>query len=431
MASFFTDLCARYLPNAFVFSVILTMIVFSLGIATQGQSPLMMATYWGDGLWKLLQFSMQMVLILVTGHVLAQTKLINHLLKKLASRVHTPAQSIILVTLVSTISSWVNWGFGLIVGGLLAVEVAKRVRTVSFPLLIASAYSGFVVWHGGISGSIPLKLASASGFMSSILGNTPIKTSDTIFAPMSLTLSLILLLTLPLINVLMHPDKLETVELKADLGNEVEEYPKTPAARLEHSRILSFSLCALMGFYLYKHFSSSGGLNLNIVILLFFFLGLLFHGNLSTFMQAFSKACKSSSGIILQFPIYAGIMGMMSESGLARTFSEFFVSIATADTLPLLTYLSAGIVNFFVPSGGGQWAVQGPIMIPAAQHLGASISKVSMALAWGDAWTNMVQPFWALPLLSIAGLGLKDIMGYCIVVFLWTGLVSTIVISIF
>lgn len=431
LAAFFTNLCARFLPSAFVFSVILTFVVFVLGIATQGKTPLEMTNYWGSSVWKLLQFSMQMVLILLSGHVLAQTKMVSKFLKSLASKCETPTRALVLVTVVATIASWLNWGFGLIVGGILAVEVAKKVKDVSFPLLVASAYSGFVVWHGGVSGSIPLKLASASGFMSSIMGGETISTSQTIFGPMNIVLSLVMLITLPLLNVLMHPKEVEQVSFNSQIAQQQEDIAHTPARRVEHSRAVAYLLAALMGTYLIKYFMSGGGLSLNIVILVFLFLGIVLHGNLSTFKNSFEEATKNASGIILQFPLYAGIMGMMSGSGLASSLSSFFVSVANETTLPLFTYISAGIVNFFVPSGGGQWAVQGPIMVSAAKSLGVSISKVSMALAWGDAWTNMVQPFWALPLLSIAGLGLRHIMGYCVIIFIWVGIVSSIIISIF
>ncbi|MEE2862128.1 MAG: TIGR00366 family protein, partial [Pseudomonadota bacterium] len=103
------------------------------------------------------------------------------------------------------------------------------------------------------------------------------------------------------------------------------------------------------------------------------------------------------------------------QSGLAASLSEWFVSISTAQTLPFWSFIAAGIVNIFVPSGGGQWAVQAPVMLPAAQALGADLPRVAMAVAWGDAWTNLLQPFWALPMLGIAGLQAKDIMGFCVI----------------
>lgn len=201
----------------------------------------------------------------------------------------------------------------------------------------------------------------------------------------------------------------------------------TPAERLENSRIISL-LAGILGLvFLFYYFATKGfNLNLDIVNFLFLFLGILFHGTPKQFLEAVLNAVKGASGIIIQFPFYAGIMGMMTASGLAAVMSEAFVSISNDYTFHFFTFLSAGLVNFFVPSGGGQWAVQAPIMLEAAQSMGASIPKTAMAVAWGDAWTNLIQPFWALPALAIAGLKAKDIMGFCVL----TLLVSGVIISI-
>ncbi|PKM68990.1 MAG: short-chain fatty acid transporter, partial [Firmicutes bacterium HGW-Firmicutes-18] len=199
--------------------------------------------------------------------------------------------------------------------------------------------------------------------------------------------------------------------------------------KMENSKIL-WGLVTLMGFaYIVFHFMTKGfDLNLNIVNFIFMFTGILLHGTLRRYIDAVIEGAKGASGIVLQFPFYAGIMGMMTGLNangvsLAGVISNGFVSISTATTFPLFTFLSAGIVNFFVPSGGGQWAVQGPIMMPAGASLGVEPAKTAMAIAWGDAWTNMIQPFWALPALGIAGLGARDIMGYCVITLLVTGVI--------
>ncbi|MCK9905937.1 TIGR00366 family protein, partial [Frankia sp. Cpl3] len=160
--------------------------------------------------------------------------------------------------------------------------------------------------------------------------------------------------------------------------------------------------------------------------ILFLFLGILLHGTPRRFLDAMGEAIKGSAGIVVQFPFYAGIIGMMTASGLAASISNWFISISTATTFPLFTFWSAGLVNIFVPSGGGQWAVQAPIMLPAAAELGVSNAKVAMAIAWGDAWTNLIQPFWALPALAIAGLGARDIMGYCLMMLFVTGAIISL-----
>jgi short-chain fatty acids transporter len=432
-ANFFSRIMQRWLPDAFVFAIILSVFIFICGLVFQQQSIFQMADHWGTGFWKLLSFSMQMVLILVLGHTLAMSKPVQKALTKIATFAHTPIQAIILVTLVSLIAAWINWGFGLVVGALVAKEVAAKVKGVHFPLLIAAAYSGFLVWHGGLSGSIPLKLASNNqDALNDLLNGHSIAVSETIFSYENLIITLSLFIILPLTNCLMQPKK-NIVELHSDrneqnLQNQHDEQPSqsaslSPAEKLEHSPIISLSLSTLCGLYLFNYFSQGSGLNLNIINLLLLTLGLVLHGNASNFINAIKKAVTGASGIIIQFPIYAGLMGMMVGSGLADAISIWFAENSTAESFPLLTFVSAGIVNFFVPSGGGQWAVQAPIVIPAAQAFDLSISKIAMAVAWGDAWTNMIQPFWALPLLGIAGLNIRQIMGYCCVIFIVSGLV--------
>lgn len=195
----------------------------------------------------------------------------------------------------------------------------------------------------------------------------------------------------------------------------------TPAERLENSKIISFIIGLLGLFYVALHFIQNGlDLNINIVNFIFLFLGVIFHRTPRRFLDSVIDAVKNAGGIIVQFPFYAGIMGMMVASGLSEQMSLWFVSISNEFTLPLFTFISAGIVNFFVPSGGGQWAIQGPIMIPAALEIGVDTAKTAVAVAWGDAWTNMIQPFWALPLLAIAGLKVKDIMGFCVMILIWS-----------
>ncbi len=428
-AQFFTRIMQRWLPDAFLFAVILTLVVLIAGVLGEGKTPHEMVLYWGGGIWKLLTFSMQVILTLVTGHVVAQAPVVKKILRALARVARTPGQAIVLMTLVALICCWLNWGFGLIASALLAREIARCVPGVHYPLLVASAYSGMLIWHAGLSGSIPLKIAEAGGdAVAAVTGGQVIPVSDTIFSWPVLAIVLALVLSLPLINRLMMPaaDEVRSLEPEA-LRDQPVEIPvvdrQSPAERLENSRLMSLLLAMLGGYYLVSYFLQGGNMGLNSVNLLLLLMGLVLQKTPANYLRALNEAIRGTSGIVLQFPLYAGIMGMMVQSGLAVSVSEWFVDISTATTFPLFTFLSAGIVNFFVPSGGGQWAVQGPIVMPAAQSLGVSLNEAAMAVAFGDAWTNMVQPFWALPLLGIAGLGIKDIMGYCTVALLWSGLV--------
>ena len=290
---------------------------------------------------------------------------------------------------------------------------------------IAAAYSGFVIWHGGLAGSIPLTIATAGHFTEAQIG--VIGTGETIFASFNLIIVAVLFVVIPLVNWLMVPREDESVYVtREQLGDEEREtfVPTRPAEHLENSRLLMW-VVGLAGLVFLAHyfFVRGAGLNLNIVNFLFLMLGIVLHGTARNLLDALQEAVKGGAGIVIQFPFYAGIMAIMTQSGLAQSLSEWFVSISSAATLPFWTFISAGIVNLFVPSGGGQWAVQAPVMLPAAEALGADIARVAMAVAWGDAWTNLLQPFWALPMLGIAGLKAKDIMGFCLIHLIITGVI--------
>jgi short-chain fatty acids transporter len=393
-------------------------------MVTQGQGIGAMADHWGNGVWKLLGFSMQMVLILVLGTVLAMSRPVKAALRAIARVASTPSQGIILVTLTSMMALWVNWGFGLVVGALLAREVASHVKNSHFPLLIAAAYSGLLVWHSGLSGSIPLKIASTGDdALSQLLNGQTVPLLETIFAWQNIAIIIALAISLPILNILMMPDKNNRLGLAAEEEPEpaVDLTAMSPAEKLEHYPIINYLLVAIGAVYLFGSFSSGRSISLNEINLCLLLAGLALHINPRNYLNAMNSAIGTSSGIILQFPLYAGVMGMMVGSGLAGAMSQWFVDISSAQSFPVITFLSAGVVNFFVPSGGGQWAVQAPIVVPAAAELGVPVSKAAMAVAWGDAWTNMIQPFWALPLLALSGLNLRQIMGYCVVILLWSG----------
>ncbi len=423
----------RYLPDPFLFVIILTFVVFGLGLIFTSSGPVDMVKHWGDGFWGLLAFSMQMVLVLVTGYVLASSPVFKKFLGALASTAKSPGSAIVIVTVVSLIASWINWGFGLVIGALFAKELAKKVENVDYRLLIASAYSGFIVWHGGFSGSIPLTIATEGHFSQDLIG--VISTSETIFSTFNLILLAALFLVLPLMNRLLMPSKEDTVSVDRTLLEEasnlqaatIEKANMTPAERLENSYILSLTVSVMGLAFLFYYFANNGfSLNLNIVNFLFLFLGILFHWTPKNFLESVMNAVKGASGIIIQFPFYAGIMGMMTASGLAAVMSEAFVSISNEHTFHFFAFLSAGIVNFFVPSGGGQWAVQAPVMLEAAKAMDVSIAKTALAVSWGDAWTNLIQPFWALPALAIAGLKAKDIMGFCVILLFVSGAIISL-----
>ena len=418
----------RYLPDPFVLAILFTMVVFIFGIALTDTTPVEMVNYWGEGFWELLTLAMQFVLVLCTGFILAISPAFKKLLGALARLSSTPGSAIVNVTLVALGASWINWAFGLVIGALYAKEMVRQVPTVNYRLLIASAYSGFIVWHGGLGGSIPLLINTPGHFAEGVMGLIP--TSETIFSGYNLFIVITLFILVPIANRMMGARSLDTetagpeIDAESDAEPEQPRAARTPAERIENSMVVSMLAGALGFSFLVYYFATSGfNLNINIVNFVFLTLAIVFSGTPRRFLDGLQLAVKGTGGIVVQFPFYAGIMGMMAGSGLAAIISSWFVSISTAETLPLFSFLSAGFLNVFIPSGGGQWAVQGPIMLQAAQELGVDLSRTAMAVAWGDAWTNMIQPFWALPALAIAGLNARDIMGYCLMILLISGIV--------
>ena len=429
-------LVQRYLPEPFIFAIILTVVAIIVAIPICDQSLMEVVENWGDGVWSLLAFSMQMALVLVCGSALAAAPIVKKGISRLASAPKTPAGAIAFVSAISSIACWLNWGFGLIVGAILAKEVARKLRGVDYRLLIASAYSGFVVWHSGISGSVPLSMATAGDALTKATNgivSEPVALSETIFSIYNFGIALGVIVALVIVNALMHPKGGNVIcvdpSLLEESCTECNKRAETPAEKMEGSRILTWIISILgLSSLVIKLFVRGGGLDLNSVIMLFLFIGLLAHKTPIGYVNAFTCAASGAAGILLQFPFYAGIMGIITGTGasglsLAGEISDAFISISNKTTFPLLTFLSAAIVNVFVPSGGGQWAVQAPIMFPAGAQLGVDTAVTGMAIAWGDAWTNLIQPFWAIPALAIAKLNAKDIMGFCLIDLLVTGVI--------
>lgn len=426
---FTNALMEKYLPDPYIFVAILTALVFGLGLIFTDSSVIDMSVYWGDGFWGLLSFTMQMVIVLAAGHVLANSPLFKKALSSAASKIKTPSMAIIIVTFVSLVACWINWGFGLVIGALFAKEIARHVPKVDYRLLIASAYSGFVIWHGGLAGSVPLSIATEGHPFQDIMG--VVDTNTTLFSTYNLFIVLVILFTLPFFNRFLMPKEEDVVAIDPALikDEEIElAKPEKNFASISERSYVITGIVGLLGLtYIVYHFATKGfKLDLNIINTIFIILGIILHGTPQRFLAAAQNAIKTTTGIVFQFPFYAGIMGMMTASGLAAVMSDWFISISNGTTFYLFTFYAAGLVNFFVPSGGGQWAVQAPVMLDAATQMGADYAKTAMAIAWGDAWTNMIQPFWALPALAIAGLKAKDIMGFCLLVLIYTGIIISI-----
>ncbi|GAA0349447.1 TIGR00366 family protein [Morganella psychrotolerans] len=420
-----TRVVSRYLPDPLIFAMLLTMLTFIIALSLTPSTPMDLVNMWGNGFWNLLAFGMQMALIIVTGHALASSPPVKRILRMTASLAKTPVQGVMLVTFFGAIASVINWGFGLVVGAMFAREVARRVRGSDYPLLIACAYIGFMTWGGGFSGSMPLLAATPGNPVEHIAGLIPV--SDTIFTRYNIFITLSLIAILPFVTRLMMPGKGDVVTVDPALLEEEPDFQKklpkdAPVSeRMEESRIITWIICLLGFSFLAMYFIKNGfNITINTVNMLFLLTGLLLHKTPMAYMRAVSSATKSTAGILVQFPFYAGIQLMMEGSGLGGLITEFFINVADKDSFPLMTFFSSALINFAVPSGGGHWVIQGPFVMPAAQALGADLGKSVMAIAYGEQWMNMVQPFWALPALAIAGLGVRDIMGYCITALLFS-----------
>lgn len=421
----------RFIPSALVFSIVLTFIVAILALVLTGTGPADLVMHWGDGLAGLLDFITQMALILLLGHILANTGPVRRILAFLGSVPRTELTAYVFVFAVAAVASLITWGLGLVVGGLLAREVAYQGREsglrLHFPMLVASGFAGFVVWHMGYSASGPLTAATEGSFLVEPLGGQTLPISQTVFSSWNLLAAVATILVVGLALFLIAPragDRIKELEIDArEQADDGQEEIVTPADRVDASRLPTLLLGLMLAAYLVLHFVQGGSLTLDTVNWSFLGLILLLVRNPFELIALTKNAASNVGEILLQFPLYAGILGLMSGSGLIQVFSDAFVAISNPVTFGLLAFLAAGLVNFFVPSGGGQFAVQGPIMLSAGAELGVDPAVTIMAVSYGDQWTNMIQPFWAIPLLAIAGLKMRDILGYTTVVLVASGLV--------
>lgn len=446
MGNFFSTIVQRYLPDAFIFCLLLTFVAMLGGVTLGGKTALEVFGYWGNGFWGMLTFSAQSSMALMTGYALSSAPLFRSILSKVASIPRNFGQAVLLASAGSFIIWYIHWGVGAVATGLLCIEItrqmAKKGIKIHYPLLVAASYMGSGTWHAGISGASQLLVATENHFLIDLIGVIPV--SQTIFAPMNLLTALLSLIIIPVVTYFMIPDEkdfkqppervLKSFEEEDTVKKEaaVTSERRTIGEILDNSRIISMITGAIGLIFLYFWFAKwDGPFDLNIFIVIMLILGIVLHYRPSNFFKCMKDGARAAAPIFLQFQFYGGIMGIMISSGLVAIIANGFVSIATAHTFPWLSYISAGIVNMFVPSGGGQWTVQGEIIVRAALDLGASIPKSIDAFGMGDGWTNLIQPFWALPLLGFAGLGIRDIMGYSTVVFLFVFLINSLGLLVF
>lgn len=442
----YSDWFRRILPSPFSIAILLTIVTLILTVFVSDKSTSELVVAWQEGLWSsdLLAFAFQMMLMLVLGHTLALSSFFDTLIAWLVKPIKTTAQAAAVVTFTTIVVAFFNWGLGLIFGAILARKLGesftKKQLPLNYPLIGASGYVGLMVWHGGISGSALTKVAE-SGHLRSIGHSTSLPEAiyygDTVFSSMNLTAFASLLIFIPAIFYLLGKQvKAEVPKIKSVVVNSAQSSHLIGMEKLDQSSIVSKTIGILMvGFagYLAIRFEGPflGYITPNYINFSLLALCLLLHTNFSSFLNAIDDAIKGSSGILIQFPLYFGILALMQSGGLIALISNWFIAVSTANTLPLFTFFSAGIVNIFVPSGGGQWAIQGPILLEAATKLSVPLPKMILAMTYGDQLTNMLQPFWALPLLSITGLKAKEILPFTLILFLLGLLIFVGVLMVF
>ena len=437
----------RLLPSPFTIAIILSLITFLAAIIVSNKEISDLANAWQIGIFdsSLLTFAFQMMLMLVLGHVLALSNFFSKIIRLLIQPLHNSASAAFVVCFSTILVAYINWGLGLIFGAIIARKVAEsfssRHINLNYPLIGACGYVGLMVWHGGLSGSSLVKVAETNHLREISGSNTlpeAIYFSDTVFSSMNITSAILILICLPLFVYMIGKRKSGTlVELPQSKQFKFEGFIQQKGAeKLDSSPVLNKSIGIIMLIVvLYTGISYSGAflgfISPNFINLSLLALGIMLHKDIRTFLAAVEEAIKGASGILIQFPLYFGILALMKAGGLVDLSSDFFIAISNEVTLPVFTLFSAGFVNIFVPSGGGQWAIQGPIIIEAASQLNVPLSKCIMALAYGDQLTNMLQPFWALPLLSITGLKARDILPYTLPLMLIGTLIFISVLLIF
>ena len=439
MAAGLTDWTERWVPDAFIFAIVATLVIVVAGLTATASTLGQVIDSWGHGFWDLIPFTLQMALIIITGHVLATSPAMGRLIRRVAGWPSSPRAAVALVTLFALASSWLNWGFSLAFSAVLAREVARRVKGVDYRALASASFLGLgSIWAQGLSGSAALQMATPGAIQPQIRdivahgGLIPgglIPFRHTIFLWQSFVSVAIEIIVVTAVMWLATPPagrSRTAQDLGIDLGErEIEPPPppqiRTPGAWFEHSPILMMLVVALGVAYLVRYFLSAGeplnAININILNLAFLLTGFLLHRTPAGLMHAVKAATPAVWSVILQFPFYAGIAGIITGTHLNDRLADAFVKMSTPASFPALVALYSAILGVFVPSGGSKWVILAPYVIEAAHSLKVHLGWVVSTYDLGEAIANLVQPFWMLPTLGILRLNARDVMGYTLVVF--------------
>ena len=428
------DRVERWMPSPFLFAILLTYVAAIAAIFSEGSGVTEIAQSWYGGFWTLLQFAMQMVLILVTANVVAYHPRVRKGILRLVRLPKSGRQAVVLVGIGSMLTGWVSWGLGLIFGAILVREMGNHARNIGmpvhYPLLAVAGYMGMsLTWGWGLSSSAGLLQATdGNALMQLGFVDRVIPATEWVFHSYPLLLTALSLIYASIMLYLLCPpnENCRGIERYVELAHSddtpAEATLQAPsknlslADKIDNSAVLG-GILALTGLVLFASVFLSeglGALNLNVLNFGFLMIGLLLYTSPSRYLGEFYDAVQGSSGVILLFPFYAGIIGIMTGTGLVDTMTESLLSIATPDTFPMIAWITGGILNVFVPSAGGEWAIIGGPMMVAGAELAIPHGQTIAAYAVGDAHTNLLNPFWAIPLLAITGLRARDMFGYAI-----------------
>lgn len=453
VAARLSDAAERYVPDAFVFALIGTVLVVFAGMVATPTPPLEVVEVWGKGFWELLPFTLQMALVVITGYVLATAPPLYRAIRSLAGVPKSPAGAVAFVALFAMLSSWLNWGFSLMFSAMLAKEVARRVPAADYRALAAASFLGLgSIWAQGLSGSAALQMASPTAMTPAIReivahdGIAPgglVPLSETIFLWQSLAsvvveiavVTLVVWLAAPRGARAKHAEALG-IALGASEGSEPLPLPrKTVGDWLEHSPLLSVAFVALAGTYLARYFLKApqvlAAINLDTVNLAFLTAGVALHGTPARLMRAVRDAVPATWGIVLQFPFYAGIAAVVSKTHLNEVIAGWFVGVSTRRTFPALVAAYSALLGVFVPSGGSKWVIEAPYVMEAAHALRVHLGWTVACYDLGEALANLVQPFWMLPVLGLFKLRARDVMGFTFLVFLVLAPLVLVLVTVF
>src|SRR3954451_25094907 len=421
------DFCERWFPDAFVFALAAIVLVFIGGLSI-GIAPARLATEFGNGFWSLVNFTMQMAMVIVGGFVVASSPPIARLTRRLASIPKTPRGAVAFVAAFAMLSSLISWGLSLIFTGLLVRKIVKRVERVDYRAIGAAAYLGLgSVWALGLSSSAALLQATKSSIPPALLPITGvIPLTQTIFLPQNIAMAAVLVIVSVIVAYVSAPRegqartaKMMGIEFRDDdhVAQTLLSVRTTPAERFENSPILNIVIALLMFWFLITQFRDKGGiaaLDLNNFNFFFLAAGLLLHWRPRSFLRAVTKSVPATAVVLIQFPFYGGIFGMISKTPIAAHLAHAFVSITTKATFPIVVAIYSAILGMFVPSGGGKWIVEAPYVMAAARQWGEHLGWTVQIYNAAEALPNLINPFWMLPLMGILGVRARDLAGYSI-----------------